>query len=120
MAIDSWIPNRTSGPAPIAGELITDYRARLAHEQTQAVERKRLELAEQASVLNAPDVRIRIWERLHGVALPRDPNHRLLHVIAADTGLMLDQVYEEQRARVAAVTRDSKPVVPPAASPPAA
>ena len=119
MAMDSWIPNRASGPAPIAGELITDYRARLAHEQTQAVERKRLELAEQSSVLNAPDVRIRIWERLHGVALPRDPNHRLLTVVAADTGLMIDQVYEEQRNRVAAATRDTKAAAALTPTPPA-
>lgn len=109
MTVDSWIPNRATGSAPVAGELITDYRARLAHEQIQAVERRRLELAEQTSTLNAPDVRIRIWERLHGVALPRDPAHRLLAVIATDTGLMLEQIYEEQRLRVAAVARDSKP-----------
>jgi hypothetical protein len=46
-----------------------------------------------------PSERIRIWERLHGLPLPRNPTHKLLNVIAAATDLQLEQVQEEQRLR---------------------
>jgi hypothetical protein len=62
-------------------------------------ERRQAELAEQVSIRNMPSERIRIWERLHGLPLPRDPTHNLLSVIAAATDLQLEQVLEEQRLR---------------------
>jgi hypothetical protein len=65
-------------------------------------ERRQAELAEQVSIRNMPSERIRIWERLHGLPLPRDPTHNLLSVIAAATDLQLEQVLEEQRLRRAA------------------
>jgi hypothetical protein len=102
MSFDFWNPSRPSSSIPAPGELMADYRARLAHEQAQALEHRQQELAEQASALNTPAARIRIWERLHGLALPRDPTHRLLDVVAAATDLALEQVREEQRLRLAA------------------
>lgn len=74
---------------------------RFAQEQHQREERKRRELAEQRSDANAPDVRIRAWERLHELRLPSDPAHPVLDVIAVSTRLTLAQVREEQAARAA-------------------
>jgi hypothetical protein len=85
---------------PNPGELMTDYRTRLAHEHALALERRESELAEQVSIRNAPDERIRIWERMHGLTLPRDPSHRLLAVVAVATHLALEQVLAEQQRRL--------------------
>ncbi|MGB6452079.1 MAG: hypothetical protein WBE92_15115 [Steroidobacteraceae bacterium] len=115
MALDSWITNppyRASMPAP--GELMADYRARIAHEQSLASERRQAELAEQVSARNTPGERIRIWERRHGLTLPRDSNHRLLGMVAAETDLAVEQVQEEQRRRLGAARGTPDPVAAPA------
>ena len=88
-------------PIPIVGETVADYRARVAEHQAERARRRQQELLEQTAIQNTPSMRIRVWERLHQVALPRNPAHRLLEVIAADTELSLEQVREEQRARLA-------------------
>lgn len=98
---DKSATSASFAPVPFAGETNNDYRARIAHHQADMLEQRQRELQEQASTLNTPTVRIRIWERLHQVSLPRDPNHRLLGVIAANTGLTLDEVLDEQRLRLA-------------------
>jgi hypothetical protein len=92
-------PVQPTPPAAASGDLITDYRARLAHERMQADERRELQRCEQRSTLNAPDARIRAWERLHEVDLPLSPSHRLVGIIAAATSLTPEQVREEQRLR---------------------
>jgi len=74
---------------------------RFAQEEHEREERKRRELAEQRSDANTPDVRIRAWEKLHGLRLPSDPAHPILDVIAVGTRLTLAQVREEQGARAA-------------------
>jgi hypothetical protein len=99
MVFESRGAGRPFGVGPHAGELIADYRARLAHEQAETQQRRQAELAEQVSVRNMPSERIRVWERLHGLPLPSNPTHKLLSVIAAETDLQLEQVQEEQRAR---------------------
>jgi hypothetical protein len=98
---EKWTPRSPGAPASIPGELITDYRARLAAEQSDALKRRRSELAEQSSELNTPEQRIRIWERLHALDLPREAIHPLLRLIATGTGLTLEQVRDEQRQRSA-------------------
>jgi hypothetical protein len=106
---------RPFGVGPHAGELIADYRARLAHEQAEVQQRRLAELAEQVSIRNMPSERIRVWERLHGLPLPRNPTHNLLSVIAAATDLQLEQVQEEQRLRRASTqdaSAESAPIVP--------
>jgi hypothetical protein len=92
---------------PFAGEPNADFRARIARRQAEAAEVRQRELVEQASTINSPDLRIRIWERLHEITMPRDTAHRLLGVIAAQTGLTMAQVQQEQHSRAN----------PPAASP---
>lgn len=102
MAFESTRPGRSFGTRPNFGETVTDYQARLAHEQEELQQRRLADLAEQASLRNTPSERILIWERLHEVPLPRSPVHKLLSVIAAATDLQLEQVQEEQRLRLVA------------------
>lgn len=114
-----------SEPVPFAGEPAADFRARVLRQQKEAAEYRQRELVEQASILNPPDVRIRIWERLHEIRLPRDAKHRLIAVIAANTGLSVEQVLDEQRNRskppAAPATEPDLPAAPPpAAAPPLA
>ena len=78
-----------------------DYRQRLALEEYERAERKRLEVAEQRSSLHAPDARIRAWEKVHGLRMPSTPGHPVLTVIATATELSLAEVEDEQRARSA-------------------
>ena len=86
-------------PPMIPGELTSDYRVRLAVEQAHADERRRLELLELSATANAPDARIRAWERTHGLTLPRAAEHPVLNSVAAATRLTLEQVRDEQRRR---------------------
>jgi len=92
-------------PRRSSAELNIDYRARRALEETERAERKRLELQEQRSDLNSAHVRVRAWEKAHGLRLPADAMHPILHVIAVATRLTLEEVLEEQRARVAGAKR---------------
>lgn len=85
----------------------TEYRARVAHAESERLELKRRELLEQVSERNTPAERIRIWERRHGLTLPHASNHRLLGIVAAATGLALHQVSEEQQLRSAGVRSDA-------------
>jgi hypothetical protein len=107
MTLRKFTPQPSHVPGHISsGDLIADFRARLALVQAESIERRRKELAEQVSVLNTPDARIRIWERLHELALPRTRTHPLMRIIAAHTGLTIEQVHEEQ-------TRRSSSAAPP-------
>ena len=82
------------------GELVEDYRLRLAAERVEAEERRRVELLDLASASNPPHARIRAWERAHGLTLPRSESHPVLASVAAATRLTLEQVHEEQRRRL--------------------
>jgi hypothetical protein len=82
-----------------AEDPMMDFRARLVHQQAEAAERRRLDLAEQSSRLKTAEERIRIWERIHEVTLPRDPAHRLIDIIAGNTGLTNADVLDEQQRR---------------------
>ena len=83
----------------IPGELMSEYSTRLAHERALAEERRRAELSELTATANAPDARIRAWERTHGLSLPRAEGHPVLTAVAAATRLTLEQVNAEQRRR---------------------
>jgi hypothetical protein len=89
-------PSIPSGEDPMM-----DFRARLVHQQAEAAERRRMDLAEQSSRLKTAEERIRIWERIHEVTLPRDSEHRLVQIIAANTGLTDADVRDEQQRRAA-------------------
>jgi hypothetical protein len=98
---------KTSVPHPTT-EIIRSHAERLALEASERAQRRRLDLAEQRSELNPPDVRIRVWEKLHGLRLPQDPGHPVLDVVAINTGLTLTQVRAEQRGRVAQRTAQGR------------
>ncbi len=68
-------------------------------EQLEELERAQRERIEQSSELNTPEMRIRAWERLHRLTLPRGSAHAVLDVVAKATRLTLEQVREEQRRR---------------------
>jgi len=91
-------------PQMIAGELSTDFRARIALEQAHSLEQRRAELLELSATANAPEVRIRAWERTHGLTLPRGLTHPVLNSVAAATSLTLEQVHAEQRRRLMPVS----------------
>jgi hypothetical protein len=82
-------------------ELVRTHAERMAHEAELRLQERLQVLAEQNSMVNPPDVRIRAWEKAHALRLPSDPGHPVLNAIALSTGLTIAQVQEEQRARVA-------------------
>jgi hypothetical protein len=86
---------------PLPGELNSDYRDRMVRLQADAAEERQRKLGEQHSMHNTPERRIKIWEHLHAVPLPRTAAHPLLAVVANQTGLTLEQVQDEQRKRQA-------------------
>jgi hypothetical protein len=105
MQPDTWttlwqqqLNEKTSTPHP-ASELVRTHAERIAHEAEDRLQKRQLELAEQCSSANSPDVRIRAWERLHALRLPNDPGHPVLRSVAIATGLTLAQVEEEQSVR---------------------
>ncbi|MBW8077125.1 MAG: hypothetical protein GJU76_03405 [Gallionella sp.] len=86
-------------PAADHGESSAGYPARIIREQNEEAERAQRERIEQSSELNSPAMRIRAWERLHRLTLPRGPAHAVLDVVAKATRLTLEQVREEQQRR---------------------
>jgi len=91
--------NETKNSARHPTELTRTHAERHALEEHERAQKRQLELAEQRSDLNPPDVRIRAWERVHALRLPADPSHPVLDTIAIATRLTLAQVREEQQAR---------------------
>ena len=87
---------------PVIGETNTEYRNRIEHLRAAALDRRQRELEEQSSSQNDPATRIRIWERIHEIELPRSSTHRLIGVIAADTGVSRNEVLAEQHKRASA------------------
>jgi hypothetical protein len=99
--VNQYKPSQSLGrpSVPSADDPMMDFRARLIHQQAESAERRRMDLAEQSSRLKTAEERIRIWERIHEVNLPKDPAHRLIEIIAANTGLADSDVREEQQRR---------------------
>ena len=80
-------------------EPLFDHRARLEQMQFEAAARRDRALIDQRSPENSPEVRVRIWERLHQVRMPKDPAHPIMARIAEVTGMELAEVLEVQRSR---------------------
>jgi hypothetical protein len=76
---------------------LADRRAQAEHEQQQRMLERRQQIAQQSSPLRSAEERIRLWEKLHALTLPRSPTHKLLRIIAEQTELSLEQVLEVQR-----------------------
>jgi hypothetical protein len=84
---------------PFVSDLVKSRAEVVAEEKREREKKRSLELAELRSDLNPPDMRIRAWEKLHGLRMPSDPAHPVLDVIAVNTRLTLAEVQQEQRVR---------------------
>lgn len=100
MSSNPWSPSSPLAPASEHADPTTGYPARIAQEQAEEAERAQRERFEQSSELNTPATRIRAWERLHRLTLPRGSAHSVLSVVAEATRLTLEEVREEQRRRL--------------------
>jgi hypothetical protein len=76
-----------------------DPRSQFERQQEEAAERRAQALLEQRAPERTPEARVRTWETLHQVRLPRSPHHAVLMVVAEQTGLALTDLYEVQRQR---------------------
>jgi hypothetical protein len=102
MTSTTFLPYAREGRYRSEGEeLLSDYRQRRALEETQRAEQRRDECAQQSSMLNSADLRIRAWEKVHNLRMPSDPSHPVLAAITVATQLTLDEVQTEQRLRAA-------------------
>jgi len=99
MVSSSWLFADSRGSARATPEIVTAYRARQAVLEDARLQQRQLDLEGQRSNYNPPDVRIRHWEKLHGLRLPMDAEHPVLDVIAISTRLTLAEVQGEQLAR---------------------
>jgi hypothetical protein len=79
--------------------VVIDHRARLERAQHEAAERRTKALIDLRSPDNSPALRVRAWERLYQVRLPKDPAHAVLSIVARQTELALADVLEVQRQR---------------------
>ena len=92
-----------------AMEVLTDHRARIAVEEEERLAQRSRQFEELRAEFNSVSVRIRAWEKIHGLRLPTNPAHPILDVITSVTGIPLAALREEQR------TRRSKGTTPSAA-----
>lgn len=82
-----------------ADELVAERKEQIALEHAALQADKELRLAEQRSSATPPATRISLWEARHGLALPREPNHPLIGIIAQSTGLTVAEVIAECERR---------------------
>lgn len=101
------IPENDSGMG--IGATVADRRAAAIQRDEERAAERRKQLEAQASPLNEPHERIRIWEQVHALPLPAARRHRLIGVIAAQTGLTLEQVHEEQQRRAQPAPAPAQP-----------
>ena len=99
MSSNPWSLGPNLPPAADQADPKTGYPPRIVREHIEEAERAQRERIEQSCELNTPAIRIRAWERLHRLTLPRGPAHAVLDVVANATRLTLEQVREEQRRR---------------------
>jgi hypothetical protein len=78
---------------------LLDHRARIERAQLEAAERRTQALIDQRSPDNSHEARVRAWEKLHQVRLPKSPEHAVLVIVAQQTGMALADVQEVQRQR---------------------
>jgi len=82
-----------------AGTSRRDSRERAARLTALDRQQRDAALGEMASQAIRPEERIRRWEMLYEATLPRRANHTALAIIAAHTGLTIEQIHEEQHRR---------------------
>jgi hypothetical protein len=80
-------------------DFIMDFRAQAERRRLEAEQRRSQAMIDQRSIVNTPEMRVRIWERLHQLRLPKDPGHAILVQIAQQTDLQIVEIQEVQRQR---------------------
>lgn len=83
--------------SPLAS--IADRRAAVQLADLERAETRLREIESQASFIHSPEERIRIWERLHALSLPKAATHPLVAIIAAQTNLTAGDIADEQQRR---------------------
>jgi hypothetical protein len=91
-------------PIPFIGDL-AERRAHIEHQNQERAAERQQQIALQSSPLSGPEERIRLWEKLHALDLPRSAQHKLLGVIAEQTNLSIQEVLDAQQRRVAPVVK---------------
>jgi hypothetical protein len=81
------------------GDPTADRRAQMERLRLEAEGARAKALLDQRDQNATPEARVRTWERLHQLRLPRDPSHAVLPHVAEQTGLELAEVQEVQRQR---------------------
>lgn len=87
----------------ITTDYVSDFRAQLERRRLEAEQRRSQDLLAQRSLEHSPEMRVRIWERVHQLRMPQDPAHAILSQIAQQTHLPLAAVQAVQRERAQAV-----------------
>lgn len=82
---------------------VSDLRAQIERRRLEAEQVRNQALLDQRDFASSPDQRVRVWERLHQLSLPKDPDHAVLAQVSRQTGLALSELQEVQRQR--ALTR---------------
>jgi hypothetical protein len=67
-------------------DFMPDFRAQAERRRLEAEQRRSQALIDQRSLDNTPEARVRIWERLHQLRMPKDPAHAILQQIAQPPG----------------------------------
>ncbi len=84
---------------------LAERRAHIEHQNQERAAERQQQIALQSSPLSGPEERIRLWEKLHALDLPRSAQHKLLGVIAEQTNLSIQEVLDAQQRRVAPVVK---------------
>jgi len=84
---------------------LAERRAQIEHQNQERAAERQQQIALQSSPLSGAEERIRLWEKLHALDLPRSSKHKLLRVIAEQTNLSIQDVLDAQQRRVAPVVR---------------
>lgn len=84
---------------------LAERRAQIEHQNQERAAERQQQIALQSSPLSGPEERIRLWEKLHALNLPRSAQHKLLGVIAEQTNLSIQDILDAQQRRVAPVVR---------------
>jgi hypothetical protein len=96
MSVNDLIETFTGPPPRNAAE----HRALLLRAVRQRAEARQQRLADQCSPEKEAHERIALWESLHEIQLPLEADHRLVGVVAKQTGLTVAQVLAEQQRRI--------------------
>jgi hypothetical protein len=80
-------------------DAIADHRERRELEERERERVRTLQYEELRSEFNSTGVRVRAWEKLHGLRLPTSSAHPILGVISAATGIPVAALHDEQQAR---------------------